>query len=44
MRNLEQAHSLGADHVIDYTQQDFITNGRRYDLILDIAATKSWSH
>jgi NADPH:quinone reductase-like Zn-dependent oxidoreductase len=42
-RNVELAQSLGADHVIDYTQEDFTLNGRRYDLILDIAATKSWS-
>jgi NADPH:quinone reductase-like Zn-dependent oxidoreductase len=42
-RNVELAQSLGVDHVIDYTQEDFTLNGRRYDLILDIAATKSWS-
>jgi NADPH:quinone reductase-like Zn-dependent oxidoreductase len=42
-RNVGLAQSLGADHVIDYTQEDFTLNDRRYDLILDIAATKSWS-
>ena len=42
-RNVEQARSLGADHVIDYTAEDFTRTGQRYDLILDIAGSKSWS-
>ncbi len=33
-RNLDMAHSIGADQVIDYTQGDFTQNGQRYDLIL----------
>jgi NADPH:quinone reductase-like Zn-dependent oxidoreductase len=33
--------SLGADHVLDYARQDFTRNGRRYDLILDLAAYRS---
>ena len=33
-RNMEMARSLGADRVIDYTQEDFTQNGHRYDLIL----------
>jgi NADPH:quinone reductase-like Zn-dependent oxidoreductase len=32
-RNLEMARSIGADHVIDYTQEDFTRNRQRYDLI-----------
>ena len=34
-RNLELLRSLGADHVIDYTKEDFSRNERRYDVILD---------
>jgi NADPH:quinone reductase-like Zn-dependent oxidoreductase len=33
-RNLAMARSIGADHVIDYTLEDFTQNGQRYDLIL----------
>jgi NADPH:quinone reductase-like Zn-dependent oxidoreductase len=33
-RNMDMARSMGADQVIDYTQEDFTQNGQRYDLIL----------
>jgi NADPH:quinone reductase-like Zn-dependent oxidoreductase len=33
--------SIGADHVIDYTQEDFTKNGQHYDLILDVVASRS---
>lgn len=39
-RNVDQARAIGADHVIDYTKDDFLGEDRRYDLILDIAGTR----
>ncbi len=38
---LAMLSSIGADHVIDYTQEDFTKNGRRYDLILDVVTYRS---
>jgi NADPH:quinone reductase-like Zn-dependent oxidoreductase len=38
---LDFMRSLGADHVIDYTREDFTKNGNQYDLILDIVAHRS---
>lgn len=37
----ESMRSLGADHLIDYTQEDFTQNGQQYDLILDLVGTRS---
>ena len=36
MRNLDMGRQMGADHVIDYTQEDFSRNGQRYDLIVAV--------
>ena len=38
---LDFMRSLGADHVIDYTREDFTKNGKQYDLILDLIAHRS---
>lgn len=39
--NVEMVRSLGADHVIDYTAEDFTRGSTRYDLIIDNAANRS---
>lgn len=43
-RNMEQARSLGADHVIDYTRQDFTQGQQKYDLILAANGYHPLSH
>jgi NADPH:quinone reductase-like Zn-dependent oxidoreductase len=40
--NVEQARSLGADRVVDYTRQDFTELGLRHDVMLDIAGNRSF--
>jgi NADPH:quinone reductase-like Zn-dependent oxidoreductase len=42
-RNLDLVRSLGADHVIDYTKEDFTKGDQRYDLILDNVGTQPLS-
>jgi NADPH:quinone reductase-like Zn-dependent oxidoreductase len=40
-RNVDMVRSIGADRVIDYTQEDFTKNGQSYDLIFDLVANHS---
>jgi len=40
-RKLDMLRTIGSDHVIDYTQEDYTKSGERYDLILDVAAHHS---
>lgn len=42
-KKLQLVRSIGADQVLDYTQDDFTQNGQRYDLIFDAAAYRSIS-
>jgi NADPH:quinone reductase-like Zn-dependent oxidoreductase len=42
-RNLDLVRSIGAEHVIDYTKEDFTNNGQRYDLIFDTIGNLSVS-
>jgi NADPH:quinone reductase-like Zn-dependent oxidoreductase len=41
--NVELVRSLGASHVIDYTQEDFTQNGETYDIIVDTVGTAPYS-
>jgi NADPH:quinone reductase-like Zn-dependent oxidoreductase len=40
-QNVEQARSLGADRVVDYTREDFTRGGVRHDLLIDVAGSRS---
>jgi NADPH:quinone reductase-like Zn-dependent oxidoreductase len=42
-RNVDLVRSIGADHVIDYTQEDFTQSGQRYDLVYDCVGNHSLS-
>ena len=42
-RNVDMVQSIGADHVIDYTKEDFTQSGQRYDLILDNVGNRSFA-
>ncbi|MEZ5038857.1 MAG: NAD(P)-dependent alcohol dehydrogenase [Saprospiraceae bacterium] len=43
-RKLDMLRSIGADHVIDYTQVDFTQNGQHYDVIIDVAGKCAYTN
>jgi NADPH:quinone reductase-like Zn-dependent oxidoreductase len=40
---VDLVRSLGADHAVDYTREDFSQSGKRHDLMIDVAGGKTWS-
>lgn len=42
-RNFDMVRSIGADHVVDYTQEDFTKTDKRYDLIFDAVRKRTFS-
>ena len=42
-RNLDLVRSIGADHVIDYTKEDFTKGAQRYDMVFDLISNHSYS-
>jgi NADPH:quinone reductase-like Zn-dependent oxidoreductase len=42
-RNVERARAQGAAHVVDYTREDFTRRREQYDLLFDVAGSRSWS-
>jgi NADPH:quinone reductase-like Zn-dependent oxidoreductase len=42
-RNVDMVRAIGADHVIDYTREDFTKSGQRYDLLFDLVGNHSFS-
>jgi NADPH:quinone reductase-like Zn-dependent oxidoreductase len=42
-RNVDLVRSIGADHVVDYTREDFTRTGQRHDVILDMIGNRSLS-
>jgi NADPH:quinone reductase-like Zn-dependent oxidoreductase len=42
-QKVAMVRSLGADHVVDYTRDDFTSHDARYDVVLDVAGNRSWS-
>ena len=41
-RNVDLVRSIGADHVIDYTREDFIRSGQHFDLLFDCVGNRAW--